>query len=70
MSIIWEGIQWKDTSNNSNLMYEASLLKLNCDKALNYLNWTSKWDLNKTIKETVRWYKVLFIKENNMQEFS
>ena len=26
MSIIWEGIQWKDTSNNSNLMYEAVFL--------------------------------------------
>ena len=36
--------------------HEASLLKLNCDKALAYLKWKSNLDYKDTIKFTSEWY--------------
>jgi len=37
--------------------HEANLLQLNCDKAHQILQWSPKWDFERTILETVRWYK-------------
>ena len=37
--------------------HEANLLQLNCDKSNILLQWKPKWDFNKTVKETVKWYK-------------
>ncbi len=42
---------------NSLSLKESNLLQLNCDKAKNVLNWYPKWDIYKTIEETVYWYK-------------
>jgi len=36
--------------------HEASLLKLNCDKALAYLNWNACLDYDQTISFTNKWY--------------
>ena len=36
---------------------ESKLLQLNCDKSKNVLNWYPKWDIYKTIEETIYWYK-------------
>ena len=36
--------------------HEAGLLKLNCDKALGYLNWQATLDYKDTIKFTSEWY--------------
>lgn len=40
-----------------NAPHEANLLQLNCDKANQILKWSPKWDFERTILETVRWYK-------------
>ncbi|MDA2909551.1 CDP-glucose 4,6-dehydratase [Nitrospiraceae bacterium AH_259_D15_M11_P09] len=37
--------------------YEADFLHLNCDKARRLLEWNPKWDFERTVAETVRWYK-------------
>lgn len=37
--------------------HEANLLQLNCDKAHQILKWSPKWDFERTILETMRWYK-------------
>ncbi|MEN6566127.1 MAG: CDP-glucose 4,6-dehydratase [Veillonellales bacterium] len=37
--------------------HEANLLQLNCDKAHQILKWSPIWDFDRTIRETVRWYK-------------
>ncbi|HDY87040.1 MAG TPA: CDP-glucose 4,6-dehydratase [bacterium] len=37
--------------------HEAGLLHLNCDKANRLLGWYPRWDFDKTVFETVRWYK-------------
>ncbi|MBF0595046.1 MAG: CDP-glucose 4,6-dehydratase [Candidatus Omnitrophica bacterium] len=40
-----------------NAPHEAGLLHLNCDKAYQVLGWSSRWDADQTIRETVAWYK-------------
>jgi len=37
--------------------YESSMLHLNCDKAYQVLGWRQHWNFDKTIFETVKWYK-------------
>ena len=38
--------------------YESNLLQLNCDKAYQLLDWSPKWDVQKTLNMTAEWYKV------------
>ena len=42
--------------NNTHLK-ETNILKLNSLKAKKKLNWTSKWNLTKSITKTLEWYK-------------
>nr|WP_139997031.1 CDP-glucose 4,6-dehydratase [Paenibacillus paridis] len=35
--------------------HEANMLKLDCSKALNELNWTPKWQLEKALDFTIQW---------------
>lgn len=51
----WSG-SWSDYSN-SNAVHEAQLLHLVTDKAFHLLKWQPAWDFERTIKETVLWYK-------------
>lgn len=37
--------------------HEAGLLQLNCDKAFNMLGWAPRWGFDRSIQETVLWYK-------------
>jgi CDP-glucose 4,6-dehydratase len=37
--------------------HEARLLHLNCDKAHQLLGWTPHWAFDRTVAETVRWYR-------------
>lgn len=37
--------------------HEANLLRLNCDRAHQFLKWYPCWDFEKTVRETTRWYK-------------
>jgi CDP-glucose 4,6-dehydratase len=36
---------------------EAGLLRLNCDKAHSLLRWRPRWNFERTVAETVSWYK-------------
>jgi CDP-glucose 4,6-dehydratase len=49
--------------------HEASLLSLDCSKANNELNWRPIWNLDRTILETINWYKAWEGKED-MHNFS
>ena len=54
-----------------NKFHEASLLKLNCDKALTDLNWTPTLNFKETVKMTVEWYKKFYQNPNeSMYDFS
>ena len=45
---------------NSENFHEAQLLQLNCDKANQLLKWFPKWDVDKTLNETAKWYKLVY----------
>jgi CDP-glucose 4,6-dehydratase len=51
----WPG-SWLDCSN-PNAVHEAQLLHLVTDKAFHQLGWQPVWNFERTIKETVLWYK-------------
>lgn len=53
----WDRVRWEDVSAQYGGPYESGLLKLNCDKALHHLGWRAIWDFERTVRETVVWYK-------------
>ena len=40
--------------------HESNLLKLDCTKIKNLLNWKPRWNIEKAVEETVKWYKAYF----------
>lgn len=56
MSKYWKSIDWLDISSMYDGPQEASLLKLNCDKALEQLGWQPCWNFDETVRATVDWY--------------
>lgn len=51
----WPG-EWIDASDKT-APHEAGRLALTIDRARARLNWTPRWDFERTIKETIDWYK-------------
>lgn len=47
--------------------HEARLLHLNCDKAQYLLGWHPRWDFDRAVDETVRWYRGVFLGEPALQ---
>lgn len=57
MSMHWEQVRWQDVSQLAVGPYESGLLKLNCDKALHYLNWRAVMGFEDTVRMTANWYR-------------
>ena len=55
--INWRGAEWINNSTKNSALNEASLLKLNCDKALHSLMWKATLNFKETAKWTGEWYK-------------
>jgi CDP-glucose 4,6-dehydratase len=71
MNNYWHGIEWQYEIEKGEIFHEASLLKLNCDKALFDLNWVSTLNFEQTVKMTMEWYKEFYENESsNMLQFS
>lgn len=68
MSKYWSDVKWEIIKDNSNHK-EAGLLKLNCDKALFYLNWMPNLDFKETIRYVSEWYKHFYSENNNLNMF-
>jgi CDP-glucose 4,6-dehydratase len=49
--------------------HEANYLKLDCSKAKKFLNWHPQWNLERSLDETVLWYKA-WHNQTDMQDFS
>jgi CDP-glucose 4,6-dehydratase len=45
-------------------LHEASFLYLNCEKAHKKLGWFPQWDFERSVRETVVWYRQVFDKKN------
>lgn len=50
--------------------HEATFLHLNSEKAKSILGWKPIWDFNKTVSETIQWYKTYYTKKENLLEFT
>ena len=44
--------------------HEATLLKLNCDKALSFLNWHSTLHYEECVNFIAEWYKAYYVNDN------
>ena len=58
----WPGSKWLNKSAEDDAPNEAGLLQLNCDKALNTLNWQATLDFRETAKWTADWYQTYYDK--------
>ena len=59
---------WK--SINKKTIKESTLLKLNCDKSLNLLNWKCALTFQETIKYTIYWYNNFLISPNKIDKIT
>ena len=57
MAQYWPGAEWKFEHEVNSGKSESTLLKLNCDKALQILEWRSAIDFSDTIRMTGEWYQ-------------
>jgi len=71
MKIFWpDGADWNDVSAQAAKVHEATLLKLNCDKALHYLGWLPTLRFKETVKMTMNWYENFYFKKENIWGFT
>ncbi len=54
-------------SENASKLHEAAILQLCCDKAKAVLHWNPCWDFQRTIFETISWYKA-FVGNGDMMQ--
>lgn len=70
MSAYWSDVQWY-TKEDKTPSKEAGLLKLNCDKALHYLDWKPTLDFQTTVRYVSEWYKEYYKEgRKDMYQFS
>jgi len=64
----WSGAAtWKQEPGKQ--PHEAQLLKLDITKAISYLQWAPRWNLDMAIKKVVEWHKA-FLDNKDMREIS
>ncbi len=68
ISQYWDKVKWEVDEKSE--IYESQLLRLNCDKAFNYIKWMPVMSFKETIKYTSEWYQKFYNDPKNMQEFS
>ena len=57
MALHWTQVKWEDTSASAAGPHEAMLLKLNCEKAAQYLSWSAVLNFEQTVELTSEWYR-------------
>ncbi len=67
MASHWNKVRWTCDSV-SDARHEATLLKLNCDKAYQYLNWTACLTFRETVQMTIDWYKNFYESPRDIQQ--
>lgn len=63
---IWGNGKWHRAITGNVEKKESSLLKLNCDKTLHYLNWHTVLSFEETVEMTANWYKTYYSSEKDM----
>ena len=54
----WKNAKWINVSEKSEKLYEANLLNLDCEKALEKLNWEPSLNFEETSAWTGKWYSI------------
>jgi CDP-glucose 4,6-dehydratase len=70
MALYWNKVRWKDVSESENGPYESGLLKLNCDKALHYLNWHAVMGFEDTVRMTAEWYGAYYQNPSEISDYT
>jgi CDP-glucose 4,6-dehydratase len=71
MAQYWDRVRWEDVSQRYDGPYESNLLKLNCDKALHFLQWRAVWGFEETVRQTALWYRQFYEKpQDSIAELS
>ena len=68
MSRSWSEVRWAECEPQSSQFYESGLLKLNCDKALHFLNWHAVLDFEETVGLTADWYRAFYADPSTIQD--
>ena len=67
MSRSWSEVRWAECEPQPSQFYESGLLKLNCDKALHFLNWHAVLDFEETVALTADWYRSFYADPSKIQ---
>ena len=67
MSRSWSEVRWAECEPQPSQFYESGLLKLNCDKALHFLNWHAVLDFEETVGLTADWYRSFYADPSSIQ---
>ncbi|MDA8692811.1 CDP-glucose 4,6-dehydratase [Saprospiraceae bacterium] len=58
----WDKIKFQ-LHEPKNKPHEANLLRLDCEKAKQELNWYSVWGAKETVERTIKWYKSFYLQK-------
>jgi CDP-glucose 4,6-dehydratase len=64
----WDKVKWEQSSSVDSQIKESKLLKLNCDKAAQLIDWRAKLNFAQTVKLTAEWYKQFFENSTSIKE--
>jgi CDP-glucose 4,6-dehydratase len=53
-----DGARWEKVHVDN--PHESGMLKLDCSKIRNMLNWTPYWNIRQAVNESAKWYKLYF----------
>jgi CDP-glucose 4,6-dehydratase len=65
----WGGGTWVDASD-PHQPHESQILRLSIDKAMWQLGWRPRWNVRRSLRETVRWYQAYFHGKNDLTDLS
>lgn len=67
---VWGGGKWYASERGDTGKKEATLLKLDCDKAMHELGWHAVLSFEETARMTTDWYKAFYNGEKDMYGFT
>ena len=70
MALHWTKVKWEDTSASAVGPHEAMLLKLNCEKAAQYLNWSAVLNFEQTVELTSDWYRSYYLQPSEIEKIT
>lgn len=70
LSDYWGKGRWHIAEQNDRQKQEASILRLNCDKALSLLEWEATLDFDKALQLTVDWYQQFYQGHSDMAAYT